>query len=168
MTDETKLKQGAYSKLLDLLNNNDVEFRLLKHEPEGRTDVISKVRGNKLSQAAKAMVVMVKIGKKRKRYALVVVPGNCKLNFDGIAKALGGERVFFAAKEKAEQLTGCEIGAVPPFSFDPDLLLVVDKRLVQEPEIVFNAARLDTSFFIKQEDYLRVASPKIADVAVST
>lgn len=166
MNNDTK-QHDSHAKLVHLLNEHEVDFRLVNHEPEGRTDIISKIRGNSLSQAAKAMVVMVKISKKKKRYALVVVPGDCKLDFDGISKALGGERTFFAAKEKAEQLTGCEMGAVPPFSFDSDLLLVVDERLTQEREIVFNAARLDTSFFLKQEDYLRVANPKVAAVAVS-
>jgi Ala-tRNA(Pro) deacylase len=166
MIDEIKQKD-AYVRLVNFLNDRGVEYRSLDHSPEGKTDVISKIRGNSLSQAAKAMVVMVKINKKQKRYALVVVPGDCKLDFAGVAQALGGERVFFAPQEKAEQLTGCEMGAVPPFSFDPELLLIVDERLTQELEIVFNAARLDTSFFLKKDDYLRAARPKIARVAIA-
>ena len=67
---------NAYERLVALLDENGASYRLIDHEPEGRTEVVSPMRGNELSQVAKCMVMMVKIGKKQKRYVLGVVPGD--------------------------------------------------------------------------------------------
>jgi Ala-tRNA(Pro) deacylase len=69
---------------------------------------------------------------------------------------------MFAPAEKARQLTGCEMGAVPPFAFDPDLTLVLDPALLEHEELVFNAGRLDRSIFIQKDDYLKIAKPVLA------
>ncbi len=57
------------------------------------------------------------------------------------------------------------MGAVPPFSFHPGLSLLVDARLVAEPEIVFNADRLDRSVFLRSDHYRDIAKPHIATIA---
>ena len=45
-------------------------YRLIDHAPEGRTDLVSALRGHDVAQAAKCLIVIVKIGKKQTRYAL--------------------------------------------------------------------------------------------------
>ena len=57
-----------YDKLIDLLDAKGARYRVLDHAPEGRTELVSELRGNALGQAAKCVVVMVKIGKKTKCY----------------------------------------------------------------------------------------------------
>lgn len=44
-------------------------------------------------------------------------------------------------------------GTILPFGFHPDLELVVDPRLLEHPEIFFNAARLDRSLALNTQDY---------------
>ncbi len=51
----------VFDKLVALLNDARAKFRVIEHEPEGRSEQISKIRGNDPSQAAKAMVVAVKV-----------------------------------------------------------------------------------------------------------
>ncbi len=57
------------------------------------------------------------------------------------------------------------MGAVPPFSFDPQLTLMVDINLLAEDQIVFNAGRLDRSVFLRSDDYLRLARPVVESIA---
>ncbi len=63
-----------YDTLISYLNKNHIVYREMSHIPEGKCEAISKIRGNRLEQAAKSLVVMVKRGKKERRYYLAVVP----------------------------------------------------------------------------------------------
>ena len=54
----------------------------------------------------------------------------------------------------AEKLSGSVVGTVLPFSFNPELELIVDPSLLAHEEIVFNAARLDRSLYLKASDYV--------------
>jgi Ala-tRNA(Pro) deacylase len=155
----------AYTHLIALLDQNSAQYRTIDHAPEGRTEIVSPLRGNDLAQAAKCMVVMVKIGKKVTKYILAVVPGDTRVDLQAIKALLGGTYVSFANPEIAERLAGSVVGTVLPFSFHPDLQLIADPTLLTHDEIFFNAARLDRSLALRTTDYTRLASPQIAPIA---
>lgn len=155
----------AYARLVALLDEQGARYRLIEHAPEGRTEVVSPLRGNALAQAAKCMVVMVKLGKKVTRYVLAVVPGDTRVDLNAIRTLLGGTYVTFASPEIAERLAGSVVGTVLPFSFHPDLELIADPALLAHDELYFNAARLDRSLALRTEDYARLAAPRIAPIA---
>jgi len=156
---------SIYDQIIKKLQDNNILFREVKHEPEGRCDVISEIRGNKLSQAMKAIVIKAKITKKQRKYYLVVVPGDRLLDMEAIKEFARTRSTMFAQKEKAEELTQCEMGAVPPFTFNKDLTLIVDPSIKLNEEIVFNAGRLDRSIFMKTSDYLKIADPDFVNIA---
>lgn len=148
-------------KLRSILDASSTPYRLMEHAPEGRTDLASIIRGNPLNKAAKAMVLFAAGKKGPRQYILAVVSGHRRIDFDAVKALSGSSYVGFAPREKAEELTGCEMGSVPPFSFHPDLKLVVDPELLRNDEIVFNAARLDQSIFLSSEAYVALARPAI-------
>jgi len=41
----------AYTQLIAFLGQHGVQYRLIDHAPEGRTEIVSPMRGNVLSQA---------------------------------------------------------------------------------------------------------------------
>ena len=149
-----------YERLISELDAVGARYRLIDHEPEGRTELVSALRGNALAQAAKCLVVLVKI-KKKSRYVLAVVPGDARLDLAAVKELLGGTYVGFASTERAEELAGSVSGTVLPISFHPQLELVVDPSLLEHDELYFNAARLDRSMALATEDYLRVAKPRV-------
>jgi Ala-tRNA(Pro) deacylase len=153
-----------YEHIIVILKQHNAIYRIIDHIPEGRTDIISQIRGNNLAQAAKAIVIMVKIGKKERRYYLAVVPGDCRINLDAMRSLCNGSHAMFATKDQVQELTSCVIGAVPPFSFRHDLSLVVDPLLLENEEIVFNAGRLDRSIFIRRESYTEITHPMLAQI----
>lgn len=148
-----------YEKLINFLNQNQINYQEVHHIPEGRCEAISKIRGNKLEQAAKCLVVMVKHGKKDRQYYLAVVPADRSVDLHAVMKYSGGDGVMLAPPERALNLTGCEMGTVLPFSFHDNLKLLVDPSLKNVDEIVFNAGKLDGSIFIKTQDYLNISNP---------
>ncbi len=155
----------TYSKLIEFLDQNQAQYRLIDHPPEGRTEIVSPMRGNHVSQAAKCIVIMVKIGKKNTKYVLGVVPGDAKINLNAIKDLFGGTYVSFATPEIAEKLAGSVSGTILPFSFNQELELIVDPALFKNDELFFNAARLDRSMALKTSDYERLAKPRLENIA---
>ena len=148
-----------------MLRTQSIKFRVCEHEAEGRTEVISKIRGNELCQSLKAMVVMARLNKKDRKYILAVFPGNQSLDMNAIknySHALDG--VMLAPIDRAKTLTGCEMGAVPPFTFNQDLQLVADPSIKLNKEVVFNAGVLNRSIFMELEDYVKVAQPTFIEI----
>ena len=158
--------EDTYTKLIKVLDENGAQYRLIDHEPEGRTEIVSPMRGNEVSQAAKCIVVMVKITKKDKKFILAVVPGDAKVDLNAIKNMFRGIYVSFATPEIAEKIAGSVSGTILPFSFNPELELIVDPKLLENDEIFFNAARLDRSMALKTSDYIRLANPRKENIAL--
>jgi Ala-tRNA(Pro) deacylase len=157
-------QSDTYTQLITLLDKHEVQYRLIDHAPEGRTEIVSPMRGNALSQAAKCIVLMVKIGKKVTRYILAVIPGDARVDLHAVKALIGGTYVAFASSDIAERLAGSVAGTILPFSFNPDLELVVDPLLLENDEIYFNAARLDRSIVLKTNDYVALATPRLGRI----
>jgi Ala-tRNA(Pro) deacylase len=156
--------RDAYSRLIADLDASGARYRLIEHPPEGRTEVVSALRGHALAHAAKCLILLVKIGKKQTRYVLAVVPGDARLDLAAVKALLGASYVAFADKDKAEQLAGSVAGTVLPFSYDKRLELIADPGLLDCDELYFNAGRLDRSIALSSKDYLRLAQPCIARI----
>ncbi len=156
------MSEDMYVRLTTFLDEQKVPYRLIDHEPEGRTEIVSALRGNRLEQAAKCIILMVKVGKKVTRYVLAVVPGDARVDMQAVKALLQGTYVAFASTDIAERLAGSVTGTVLPFSFNPDLELIVHPALLENDEIYFNAARLDRSMVLKTSDYVMVAKPRVA------
>lgn len=157
--------EDTYTKLIALLDSHGAHYRLIDHAPEGRTEIVSPMRGNALSQAAKCIVLMVKQGKKVTKYILAVVPGDARVDLNAIKALMQGTYVAFASQDIAERLAGSVAGTVLPFSFNPELELLVDPSLLENDELYFNAARLDRSMVLKTSDYFEVARPRTGRIA---
>lgn len=154
-----------HEQLKALLDANQAVYRVIEHEAEGRTEFITNIRGNRIEQAIKSMVVQVRMSKKENLYALANVPGDCRVDFAGIKAHFNADSVAMAQREKAETLTGCTIGSIPPFSFNQGLILLADPLIEQNEEVVFNAGSLERSIFMQMEDYFRIANPQMANIA---
>lgn len=57
------MAEDTYKRLIELLDQHGAQYRLIDHPPEGRTEVVSPMRGNDLRDAAKCMILMIKLGK---------------------------------------------------------------------------------------------------------
>jgi Ala-tRNA(Pro) deacylase len=153
-----------FTRIQALLQGEGVRFRIIEHVAEGRSEQIAAIRGNRPEQAAKAMVLQLK-GGSGPRHVLAILSGNRKVDFAAVAAAMGARKASFAAAPDAEVLTGCIMGAVPPFSFDAALPVVVDPELLDNASLYFNAGRLDRSMELATADWLRIARPVVHPIA---
>jgi len=155
-----------HEQLCALLDREGAVYRVVAHEPEGRTELIARIRGNRIEQSIKSMTLQVRLNRKENIYCLANVPGDCRIDFDGVKNHFKADSVAFASKEKAQALTGCVIGAIPPFSFSEQLQVLADPLIQQNEEVVFNAGRLDRSIFMQLDDYIRIARPQLVKIAL--
>jgi Ala-tRNA(Pro) deacylase len=155
----------TYDRLIDLLDNNAIQYLLIDHESEGSTETVSDLRGHPPAHAAKCLVLIVKIDRRTTRYVLAVVPGDRQVDLVAIRTLYDARYVGFCDADTAERLAHAVPGTILPFAFDPQLDLVADHDLAAQPQLYFNAARLDRSLAMSGADYVRLAQPRLERIA---
>jgi Ala-tRNA(Pro) deacylase len=160
---------SAHQRLLTLLEQGNVAFRLIEHAPEGQTVRASELRGHPLAAAAKCMVLALpeKASKTAPSHVLAVVPGDRRVDLRKVGRVYGVGKARFADLATAEELGRTVSGTITPFALHPTLRVLADPALFEEPELYFNAARLDRSLAIRAEDYRRLADPDIVPITVT-
>ena len=159
--------KDTHERLLALLDSHDARYRVIEHEPEGRSEEVSRIRGNDPAQAMKALVLSVSGRGKGKRAVMAVIPGNQRLDMKALLSHVSAQKGRFATSEEATVLTGCVMGAIPPFSFHKDLTLIVDHSFKACKEVTFNAGRLDRSLTLCFADYEQIVKPEFGHFTAS-
>ena len=160
MTDDV-MGTGTHQQLITLLTGQGARFRVMEHEAVGKCEAVSEIRGTDLRQGAKALVCKVK-GNGVKKHVLAILAADLQADLSQLASHFGGLKASLASPAEVDTLTACVFGAIPPFSFHPDLALVADPLLFERfDEIAFNAGLLEKSVIMDTQDYLRIARPEL-------
>jgi len=150
-----------FEKIKALLDENDVKYTLFEHEHVHTSEDAAKVRGTRIEQAAKAIIIKTKSGK----LVQFVLGGDRRINLKIIKKELLHEKnVSLASPEEVLSATGCTVGSVPPFAnlFNSPMTQYFDKDLLDnQEEIVFSAGTHHDSIKMKSADFVRVNTPLI-------
>ncbi|HGM5492429.1 TPA: YbaK/prolyl-tRNA synthetase associated domain-containing protein [Serratia fonticola] len=155
------MSSATFSRLTTLLDQQQARYRVVEHPTAGKSEEVAKIRGTQLGQGAKALVCHVK-GNGLKQHVLAILPADRQADLGALAQGIGGTRASLASPAEVEQLTDCVFGAIPPFSFHPDLLLVADPLLFERfDELAFNAGTLERSLILNAGDYQRIAQPRL-------
>ena len=156
-----------FEQLVAMLEAGGAAFRVIAHAAEGQSERVAAVRGTRPSQGAKAILCRV-AGADRDRFVLAGVPGNARVDMKALGALFGAKKASFVQPDIAEQVTGCKRGAIPPVAFDDRVSLVADEGFLEdEPEIAFNAGRLDRSIVLDAADYKRIFAPRLARIAAA-
>jgi len=149
-------------KIEEYLKENGVAYEMREHPPAYTAQELAAEEHVSGNMFAKAVVVRADKG-----CAICAVPASCKLDMKKVAKALKSKKVRLADEaEMAKLFPDAEVGAEPPFGNLYDLPTVVDERLAQDEEIVFQAGTHRHAIRMKYADYASLTKPVVADVAV--
>ncbi|HEY4436367.1 MAG TPA: YbaK/prolyl-tRNA synthetase associated domain-containing protein [Lelliottia sp.] len=152
---------NTHQRLIALLSDQGAQYRVVEHEAVGKCEAVSEIRGTELGQGAKALVCKVK-GNGVKKHILAILAADQQADLSQLASHFGGIKASLASPAEVDDLTACVFGAIPPFSFHPDLTLVADPLLFERfDEIAFNAGLLEKSVIMSSADYLRIAQPEL-------
>lgn len=147
-----------FSKIKELLDKNNIQYELTHHEPVLTSEQAAEVRGDSLKQGAKAILIRAK-----GNYYLIVLSAVKRINSKKLKKILKTKSLSFASDEELKKQTRLTKGAVPPFGNLFDLETYVDKSLLENEEISFNAGSHTDSIKMKTKDYIKLLKPKIED-----
>ena len=150
-------------RLEEYLRENKVAFTTHEHEPAYTAQQMAAQEH--VSGKITAKAVIVKAGE---QYVMCVLPAPSKLDLKKAAKVVGAKKARLADEnEMAGLFPDVDVGAEPPFGNLYELQTVVDERLIDKPEIVFQSGTHRQAIRMKYADYERLVQPTRADLAVS-
>lgn len=163
------MNQIAFEKICSLFEQHCIPYQVFQH-PECRTSEEStlarKAVGMPDAIGAKALLCKVDWKDKASSFAVFVLPGTFVLDKHKLKASLGSMKSFrFATPEELKKIAGVVPGCMPPFGsqvFPEASELFVCESLKSFDNIAFNAAKLDTSIFVKQADYFKLIKPNKA------
>lgn len=147
-------------KIFDLIK--DFNYELIEHTPAQSCEESARLRGSHISIGGKSILF-----KDKSDFRLFTLPANKEVNNKSVRKILKSQKLRFATQQELIQLAGVEKGALPPFGrplypFDH----YIDRTLLENEFIAFNAGKLTTSVILKMKDYLSIVNPIIDDFAL--
>ncbi|MBU1199337.1 MAG: hypothetical protein KKF46_00095 [Nanoarchaeota archaeon] len=147
---------SAFSKLKAFLDKNNVSYEFKEHEAVRTSEEAAAVRGDDIRIGAKAMIL-----KADDKFVMIVLSAALRIDSKKLKEILNVKKLRFATPEEVIEKTGCEPGGVPPFANVFDLDLLVDKSIVQNEYMAFNAGERTKSLKIKTKNYLELLKPRI-------
>ncbi len=142
------------------LRDVGVAFEIFEHAPVRTSEEASRVRGTRLEEGAKALVVRAD-----DRYVQLVLPAHLKADNAQLRTILGTRKLRFATPEELAELTGCAPGAVPPFGNLFGLPVLVDEALCRNERVAFNAGSNSVSITMRREDFVRISGATVCRFA---
>ncbi|CAK60329.1 unnamed protein product (macronuclear) [Paramecium tetraurelia] len=147
----------TFEAIQQLLNTNNIQFKLLIHEPTKTSEESAKVRGVSLDSGAKAMLLQ---NKKTQLFILCVMSASKKLSWKLIRKLLDCKQLDLANEQQVYEVTKCVTGAVPPFGSIFKVQTYLDPSLItQGDQINFNCGLRTHSVAMSIQDYLKIENP---------
>lgn len=153
-TEKTDLLQ----RIVEFLDANKVIYKKIEHKAVRTSQEASEVRGTKLEVGAKALIMVAD-----KKPIMAVLPANLKADIKMLKKIIPARDLRMATPEEVKQITGVEIGAVPPYGNLIGIPLYVDKKFEKNEEMTFNAGSHTVSIDMKYADFLKITNPILAD-----
>ena len=147
-------------RLVRLLTDAGVAFEILEHEPVRTSEDAARVRGTRLEEGAKALVVRA-----GDRYVHLVLPAHRRADNAALRAGLETRTLRFATPDELMELTGCAPGAVPPFGNLFGLPVMVDEELVTLERIAFNAGSNAVSITMRAADFVRLSGARVSRFA---
>lgn len=148
----------VFGKIRDILNKEKIEFEILEHKPVFTSKEAAEVRGTELKQGTKALICKTEEG-----FIQAVVSGAKELDIGKLQKLTLFKKTELANAKEVRQVTGCNIGSVPPFGNLFDLKVYFDKSVVENEIVAFNAGQHTKSIKMKAKDLVKVVNPVVGE-----
>lgn len=151
------------SDLTSYLDKSGVEYRLLQHDPAFTAHEVARATHVADTILAKSIVVFAD-----GQFVMAVLRADQVVDLHRLKAALGAKNIQLAREPDLEALfPDCQTGAMPPFGNLYGLQVVVDAKLTEDEDIVFNACMHTRAVMMKFADYRRIVQPLVAGFATA-
>ena len=146
--------------LTEALDQAGVAYELLEHAPTDRATDEAVALGLRTNEVAKTVVLTAGSGNVR-----VLLPASERIDMHKLRDLLDAGKELHLLNEEAlrRDYPEFELGAVPPVAGREDVV-VVDSRVAELDQVVFEAGAHDSSVRVKSADLISLANARIADV----
>ena len=153
-------------KIKNILTHAGYQFETFEHEPVRTSEEASRVRtGYTIEQGAKSIIVRARKAGEGKIFVMFVLQGNKKFDTDKIRSQFGLSDIRFAIPDEIFKITeGVLPGGIPPFGNLFGLSVYVDKQLLQNEKIIFNAGDKSFSIGMNTSDWQLMVNPIVGDI----
>ena len=148
-------------QLIDCLNQNKVQYEIVRHPEAVTAQRIAQAEHIKCRHQAK--VVMLKSGD---QHLLVVLPADHLIDLEKVEGILGKPVSLDKENDFTPLFPDSAIGAMPPFGNLYNLTTYVDKHLAEQDYIVFEAGTHTDAIKMSYCDYEKIVKPKVGDLAI--
>lgn len=149
-------QESVRNEIVRLLKHHEINFKHQTHEPTATSEDSARVRGTKLSEGIKSIIVK---GKESKKNFQLNVPSHLKLDMKAVANLIG-EKCEFEDAEVIKERFGLIIGGIPPFGNLLNLETYFDEEISQNPQAAFNCGLLTESIVMLSQDLITMVQPK--------
>lgn len=146
-------------RIRSMMDEKGIKFEYQKHEPVRTSEEAAAVRGTKLDEGIKALILR---GKQSGKNIMYCLPAIEKIDMSKL-KQLEGESFEFEKPEVILEQYRIEVGGVPPFGFLFGLKTYYSKSINQEHSN-FNCGTRTESVTIKTSDLLNLVSSEVVFV----
>ena len=136
------------------MKNAGLWYRFYDKPETVHTADASQATGIELSRITKNLVCRTSDG----RFALLVVPGDRKVNLRSAADLLGARNVQLLGFSEAESVSGYPPGGTPSVHHKVPLQVVIDKQLLNYETIFCGGGARNKLLELRTSDVLKVAS----------
>jgi len=150
--------ENIRNEIIRLIKSNEMDFQHLTHEPTPTSEDSARVRGTRMEEGVKALILKGKSSKKNYQFN---IPSHLKLDMKAVA-TLTGEKCEFEEPAVIEERFGLKIGSVPPFGSLLNLDTFFDDKISDCERVAFNCGLTTESIVIKAKDLIQLAQPKMA------
>jgi nondiscriminating aspartyl-tRNA synthetase len=153
----TKIYSGKdlFSEIVRRLDTQKIKYELTEHEPVVTSEDAARLRGTKLSEGVKALILR---GKTTQKNIMVCIPADQKLKVAAYEK-LEGEKFEFEKPEEIKKVYGIEVGGVPPFGTLLGMPTYFSKDVLNEEKSCFNCGMRTKSIVMKSKELVALVNP---------
>ena len=143
--------------LTDYLNDQKCVYKMTDHKPVYTAEELAAAEHVPGGQVAKPVVIWAD-----GRFYLCVLPADRRVDMYALQKHLKSQHVRLATEgEMAWLFDDAEIGAEAPVGHLYNLPTLMDKKLANDKEIVFQAGNHHQAIWMSMKEYKRLANPTI-------
>ena len=152
----------------EFLNRRRVLFQTYDHAPSYSAQRMAK--NIHLSGKRVAKTILLKVwmtpNTVRPDYVVAVLPATRFVDTQKLVRQLRAFRVLLATQEDvAARFPDCELGAIPPFGSEYGMKTVLDTRLSDQTNLVFEGGTHRETIKMLVEDFVLLEKPTTADIS---
>lgn len=139
-------------------------IRLLSHTPT--VEVAAQVMGTTVERIVKSLLFLLDRGNGDPAPILVLANGTSRVDYRQVAECVGlsRKRVRLADAEAVRAVTGYPVGAVPPLGHPQPLRTLIDRRVLEQPEVYAGGGAVDALLRITPTEIVRATGAETVDV----